>query len=82
MEGKERDRGGQGFCGTLETVYREVSHIASTIRASKLLTSRNGQRSKVSPMSFFPPPSVSSFYIFVLSLSLKYYNRVDLKLPC
>ena len=28
MERKERDHGGQGFCGTLETVYREVSLIS------------------------------------------------------
>ena len=68
MEGRERGPGGQGFCGTLETVYSKASNIASSIRALKLLTSRNGPviaRQSLSGLyEFFTPPSVTSFCHF------------------
>ena len=69
LHGREGERPrGQGFCGTLETVYSKASNIASTIRASKLLTSRNGPviaRQSLSGLyEFFTPPSVTCFCLF------------------
>ena len=63
-----REAPGTRFCGTLETVYSKASDIAPTIRASKLLTSRNGpviaRQSLSGIYEFFTPPSVTSFCHF------------------
>ena len=78
MEGKERDPGDKVFVARWKRFI-----VKSLISRPKLLTSRNGPvvaRQSISGLyEFFTPPSVTSFCHFVVSLLLKYYNRVDLK---
>ena len=68
MERKERDPGDKVFVARWKRFIVNRSNIASTIRASKLLTSRNGPvvaRQSLSGLyEFFTAPSVTSFCHF------------------